>query len=90
MKNLIKPGSFKYAYLLIALMVTNVIAWAQDSTVTATSTTTTKSQTQTWYAEPWVWGVGGVVLILLIVALTRGGGNTDKVIITKTSTTDKD
>ncbi len=90
MKHLIKPGFFKYAFLLFVLTVINVIAWAQDSTVTATTTTTSKSETQTWYAEPWVWGVGGVVLILLIVALVRGnsGGNTDKVIITKTTTND--
>ena len=88
MKHLIKPGFFKYAFLLCLFSVTKAIAWAQDSTVSATTTTTSKSETKTWYAEPWVWGVGGVVLILLIVALTRGGGNTDKVIITKTTTND--
>ena len=87
MKNLFNRRLFKQTLMLCILSVTNALAWAQDSTMTAT-TTTTSSETQTWYAEPWVWGVGGVVLILLIVALTRGGGNTDKVIITKTTTND--
>lgn len=27
-----------------------------------------------WYAQPWVWIVGGAVFILLLVALLRGGG----------------
>jgi hypothetical protein len=27
-----------------------------------------------WYASPWVWVVGAAVFILLLVALTRGGG----------------
>ena len=27
-----------------------------------------------WYAQPWVWIVGGAVFILLLVALLRSGG----------------
>ncbi len=27
-----------------------------------------------WYTSPWVWVVGAAVFILLLVALTRGGG----------------
>lgn len=27
-----------------------------------------------WYTAPWVWVVGAAVFILLLVALTRGGG----------------
>lgn len=27
-----------------------------------------------WYAQPWVWIVGGALFILLLVALLRGGG----------------
>ena len=26
-----------------------------------------------WYAQPWVWIVGGAVFVLLLVALLRGG-----------------
>jgi hypothetical protein len=91
MKHLFKPVSFKYAFLLLLLTFTKALTRAQDSTMTATSTTTTSSTEQhTWYAEPWVWVVGGVVLILIIIALTRGNssGRTDKVTLTKTRTTD--
>ena len=92
MKHLMKPAFFKYALLLCFLAVTGAIAWASDSTYTATtSTSSTTTTQQTWYAEPWVWIVGGAVLILLIVALTRGNsssGSTDKVTVTKTHTND--
>lgn len=93
MKHLMKLAFFKYALLLFFLTVTGAIAWASDSTVTATTTTSSTSSTQqTWYTEPWVWIVGGAVLILLIVALTRGNssssGSTDKVTVTKTHTND--
>lgn len=30
-----------------------------------------------WYASPWLWVVGAAVFILLLVALTRGGGRRD-------------
>ena len=94
MKNLINLRLFKQTLMLCVLSVTNVLAWAQDSTMTATTTTTSRSETNTWYAEPWVWVVGGAVFILLIVALVRGSGNsgnsstvsrTDKVTVTKST-----
>jgi hypothetical protein len=93
LKNLINLRLFKQTLMLCVLSVTNALVWAQDSTMT-TKTTTTRSETQTWYTEPWVWVVGGAVLILLIVALVRGSGNsgnsstasrTDKVTVTKTT-----
>ncbi|MEJ7675858.1 MAG: hypothetical protein WKF59_24950 [Chitinophagaceae bacterium] len=30
-----------------------------------------------WYAQPWVWIVGGAVFLLLLVALLRGNSNKD-------------
>ena len=30
-----------------------------------------------WYAQPWVWIVGGAVFLLLLVALMRGNSNKD-------------
>lgn len=30
-----------------------------------------------WYSSPWVWVVAAAVFILLLVALTRGGGRRD-------------
>ena len=93
MKNLFKPAFIKYGFLMLVLTVANAIAWAQDSTTTAvTTTSSTKTTEQTWYAEPWVWVAGAAVLILLIIALTRGSSNssgrTDKVTVTKTSSTE--
>ena len=30
-----------------------------------------------WYAQPWVWIVGGAIFILLLVALLRGNSSRD-------------
>ena len=61
---------------------------AQDSTSTSRSTTITKETTTTtdWYMEPWVWAVGGAVLLIILVALLRGGTNRD----TRTTVIKKD
>jgi hypothetical protein len=95
MKHLIRPAFFKHAFLLFILALTNALAWAQDSTGSASSSSTsTTTTTETWYTAPWVWVVGGAVLILIIVALTRGGGGgttsgrTDKVTVTKTTSSE--
>lgn len=81
--------------MLILLSFTQAICWAQDSTMTATtSTNTTTTEQHTWYAEPWVWVVGGAIFILLIVALTRrnstASGRTDKVTVTKTTSSESE
>ncbi len=92
MKHLIKTRIFKPASMLFFLMVTGAIALAQDSTVTSSKSSIATTETTTWYAEPWVWAVGGLVFILLIVALVKGNsggsGRTDKVTVTKTTSTD--
>ena len=95
MKQLIKAGTHKNFAALVMFSFIQTILWAQDSTSTTTTTSTTVTKETTWYAQPWVWIVGGAVLILLLVALLRGGGpnkntasRTDKVTVTKT--TDRD
>lgn len=94
MKHLIKTGFLKNAFLLFLMSFTAAITWAQDSSTTAISTTATNtSETTVWYTEPWVWVVGGAVLVLIIVALTRGNssnstGRTEQVTVTKTTNTD--
>jgi len=94
LKHLIKSRFIKHASMLCFLMVTGAIALAQDSTVTSAKTSTATTETTTWYAEPWVWAVGGLVLILVIVALVKGNsggsssGRTDKVTVTKTTSSD--
>ncbi|MEO6584585.1 MAG: hypothetical protein ABIO05_09690 [Ferruginibacter sp.] len=78
---------------IVALILLQVVTYSQD---TAYSTSTTTASEQLWYLQPWVWIVGGAVLLLLLVALFSGGKKknnnirTDKVIITKTVTTESD
>ncbi len=50
-----------------------------------------------WYAQPWVWVVGVALFVLLLIALLRGGsearttaGRTDRVTVTKRTSTDTD
>lgn len=94
MKHSFNTGFVKNAFLLFLLSLTSAITWAQDSTSRAVSTTATNTtESTTWYTEPWVWVVGGAILVLLIVALTRGNssnatGRTDKVTVTKTTSSD--
>lgn len=49
-----------------------------NNTATTTTETSTSTTTTYWYTEPWVWVVGGAVLLLIIVALVRSGGSTDR------------
>jgi hypothetical protein len=102
MKQLSTWAGIKNFTALLVLCLIQTIAWAQDSTSTSSSSkntvTTTTTTTETWYAQPWVWVVGGAVLILLLVALLRGGNSssraettrTDKVTVTRSSATDTD
>jgi len=53
---------------VIMLTLTNITLFAQDKGVDINIGV--KKETQ-WYAQPWVWVVGGAVFILLLVALLR-------------------
>jgi hypothetical protein len=53
---------------VIMLTLTNITLFAQDKGVDINIGV--KKETQ-WYAQPWVWIVGGAVFILLLVALLR-------------------
>lgn len=53
-------------FLLLFMM--NLTLFAQDKDIDINIGV--KKETQ-WYAQPWVWIVGGAVFILLLVALLR-------------------
>ena len=66
-----------YKYLLLFLLsFTQVLVWGQDSTVAShTNTTVTTKTTSEFVMQPWMWVVGGAVLLVIIVALLRGNSN---------------
>jgi hypothetical protein len=64
----------KRPILAVVLVLTSVIAFAQDKKVDVDINTNSGGN---WYAQPWVWIVGAAVFILLLVALTRSGSRSD-------------
>jgi hypothetical protein len=107
MKQLTSGSTYKTIGTLIMLFVIQAICWAQESGSSgggsgtggsgggesSSVTHTTQTTTSNWYAQPWVWVIGAIALILLLVALLRGNSGavasrTDRVTVTKT--TDKD
>ena len=98
MKQLTKAFSYKAIVTFLMLTFMQALAWAQDTTggssSSSSNTSTTTTTQETWYSQPWVWIVGGAVLLLLIVALMRGNSNSgprsDKVTVTKSVKTDTD
>jgi len=94
MKKIFSLRSYLFLFSLIMLCFSRVLVFAQDSAASAsssTSTTTTTTEHATT-VQPWVWVVGGIVLLLIIIALVRGKGSpeshTDKVTYTKTTSSD--
>jgi len=75
MKSLQKISTgFKSLLAFFMLCFVQVIAFAQDKKVDVDINTNSGSN---WYAQPWVWIVGGAVFLLLLVALMRGNSNKD-------------
>jgi hypothetical protein len=85
MKHLTTGLFLRSAVTFLTLIFIQAIAIAQDASGGKNVTTHTTTTTTTWYAQPWVWIVGAAIFILLLVALTRGGGRSDKVTVTKTT-----
>ncbi len=61
----------KKIYLSFLTVLISTIGFAQDAKLDVNVNT---DKGGNWYASPWVWVIGGAVFILLLVALTRGGG----------------
>jgi len=49
--------------------------WAQDSSSTSTTSTVTVDKTKDFLSQPWVWIVGGVLLLLILIGLFSGKSN---------------
>ena len=65
-------------FLLLMFCGLQILAWAQDSTVSSHTTKTTTTTTS-FEVQPWMWVAGGVVLLLIIILLVRGSGNKEEV-----------
>ncbi len=59
---------------LLVLSVLQTAVWAQEGGGADIDVKVTK-ESSNWYAQPWVWIVGGAVFLLLLVALMRGNSN---------------
>lgn len=93
MTRLTPQVAYKSTATFLMLLCIQTLTWAQDAAgESSTSHVTKTTTTTTWYAEPWVWVVGVAVLILLLVALLKGNSSgasrTDKVTVTKTTSSD--
>lgn len=76
MKRIIKNSAIKTFLFILALSLFETAAWAQDAGAGGVDIKVTKDGSN-WYAQPWVWIIGGAVFILLLVALLRGNSNKD-------------
>jgi hypothetical protein len=86
-------GTVQRIFLVILLGLAQFAVFAQDSTgsssTTITSETTTTSRTD-WYMQPWAWVVGGVLVLVLLVALFRGNSSTRDREVSRTTVIKKD
>ena len=96
MKKIFNPQTYIFLFSLIMLSLTRALAFAQDSAAASGSssqTTTTTTTEHTSGIPQWAWIIGGIVLLLIIIALVRGKksdgpSHTDKVTVTKTTSSE--
>ena len=94
MKTVLKSFRYKLPMLQLILL-SGVYAFAQDSsastssntTVSHTSTATVPNSDAMWYMAPWVWVVGGIVLILILYAIFKGNSSNNRSEVTRTTKT---
>jgi hypothetical protein len=89
MKTLSKMTTLRFLVTLFVFNLISLLTFAQDQGTGSTgsssqSTTTTSTEHTEWYTAPWVWIVGGAVLILLLVALLSGGRSSSRSTVTRT------
>lgn len=92
MKKLCSGAACKF-WMALAFCFMQLLVTAQGGTTETTTTTTPNSTTTTtnWYMQPWVWVVGGILLLVILIALFRGNSTRDRE-VTRTTVikTDKD
>ena len=69
-------NAFKNFLAIIMLCMLQTLSFAQEGGGKV-DVNITKNDGGNWYAQPWVWIVGGAVFLLLLVALMRGNSNKD-------------
>ncbi len=75
----------KRIYFLIMTAFLSVLAMAQEGSGGADlNVNITKSGDNAAAGFPWLWVVGGIVFIILLIALLGGRGGTDRVVEKKT------
>lgn len=88
MKNLFRKQTYIAVMTTLFLALTQAVVWAQDSATTSSSTTTsTSTTTEPMAIQPWMWVVGGAIVLIIIIALLRSGSK-EKVIVSKEHTID--
>jgi len=65
-----------------ALLLWSANVSAQDTTAVKSQNTSSTTTTE-FHIQPWMWIAGAVVLLLVILALFRGGG--DKTTVSRTT-----
>ena len=70
---------------MAVLLFVQGAAWAQDTAVATTSTTTTSTSTG-FTVQPWMWIVGGIIVLVIIIALVSGRSKDREVVVTKERT----
>ena len=84
---------FLFSFVMqIALFAQEAPAGGSSSSSSTSNdgSTTTTTTTTVWYMQPWAWVLGGAILLLLIIALARGGSRDREVQKTTVIKTDKD
>jgi len=71
-------ATLKKGTLLFLFSIIGLISFAQDSGATTSTTTATNTNktTTSVFVEPWVWVVGGIILLLILIGLFRKGNST--------------
>lgn len=77
MKKIISP--IYKLWMVILFSCFQLVAFSQE-----TSATEIKNDAKNFLSQPWVWAVGGVILLILLIAMFSGGSKKHKQIVKTT------